>query len=189
MHSIRHRLCVLSVMAVLSLSCALLDAPRKPLHVRIDPPLHVSTYLLYLPNRVLDILDIVSLGIMAGPGLNVKAQLGTVATVCFPFAAVGVKAGWNTHYMDDLNANNPLYLWLRYKPVTWGMDGKRSLPLLGFMELDILRTKAAPDEFKLGGHFLILGVDVGIRAVDVLDALTGFVLVDLNSDDIQLTSK
>ena len=66
------------------------------------------------------------------------------------------------------------------------MDGKRTLPGLGLLELDILRIKAAPDEIKLGGHFLILGADVGIRFVDVLDAVTGFVLIDLNSDDIQL---
>lgn len=185
MRTILRSLCVLSVMGGVLVSCARLDAPRKPLQVRVNSPARVSTYLLYVPNRVLDILDVVSLGVTAGPGLNVKAHLGAVATVCYPFAAVGAKVGWNTHYMDDLNANNPLYLWLRYKPVTWGIDGKRTLPGLGLMELDILRIKTAPDEVKLGAHLFVLGVDVGVRAVDLLDALTGFVLVDLNSDDIQ----
>jgi hypothetical protein len=189
MHTAKYLLAISSIIVVLGFGCARLDAPRKSLHVRIDSPRRVSTYLLYLPNRVLDILDVASFGITAGPGLNVKAHLGSLATVCFPFGAVGAKVGLNTHYMDDLNANSPLYLWLRYKPVTWGMDGKRTLPGLGFLELDALRIKAAPDEIKVGAHVLVLGVDVGIRVVDLLDAVTGFVLIDLNSDDIQFTSK
>lgn len=172
-----------------STSCSL-NAKRDFLDLDIHSPFKFSNWVLYIPNRVFDVLDIVSVGASVGLGLYVKVQPTRIIKFAYPLPGAIVKIGLNTHYLDDLNPKNPFYLWKRYKPATIGTDGKKSIPFLGFFELgDVFEIKTSPDEIKIGAHILLVGADVGIRPVDILDLITGFFFIDINNDDLRFEKK
>jgi len=179
---------VLSTIIMMT-SCGL-HAKRDFLHPHIHSPLRPTNLLFYIPNRVMDVLDVASVGVMVGPGLFLKIQATDIIKFVYPFPAGVIKLGWNTHYEDDLNPKNPFYLWKRYKPLAIGLEGRRSAMGLGFLEFgDLMRIKTSPDEVKVGIHFILVGADVGIRPVDILDLVTGFFFIDINDDDLRYDKK
>ena len=121
----------------------------------------------YLPNRILDILDIVRLRARGGLGYGVSPRLTEEAA----------------------------FVWGNYKTFYVGFPGPRKAVgwprLAGRENLDgetnAFETPAGPNygtnEFGLGLHLGILGVDIAIEPDEGIDALVGLFLQDPQADD------
>lgn len=129
--------------------------------------------LFYIPNRALDLLDIVRLRGRIGPG------------VAAGFRATKVVSGFAGAY-------SALYV---------GLPGPRSrktprspigLESLNGAQLSLLNASTGftvgPEysrtEFGVSAHGLIGGVDVGVDPVEFLDFAAGLFLIDLRDDDL-----
>jgi hypothetical protein len=129
--------------------------------------------VMYIPNRILDVFDIVRLRVRVGPGAAVDARATEVAS-----AFVG-----------------------SYASVYVGLPGPRNRPLpklpFGFesrsgIQASVIDATATggigpdygPAEIGVGVQALIVGVDVGIEPLEILDLLAGFFFIDLRNDDL-----
>ncbi len=128
--------------------------------------------LFYLPNRFLDLLDVVRARVRIGPGL-----------------AAGVRATeWATVFIGG------------YTTIYVGLPGPRGRPELPPLLGREVETGArllitgdttqgenspgyAPDEFGAGAQLGLLGADAGVSPVELLDLLGGFFLIDIRGDD------
>ncbi|MEE4261601.1 MAG: hypothetical protein V2I56_02855 [Desulfobacteraceae bacterium] len=128
--------------------------------------------LLYIPNRILDIFDFVRLRVRVGPGV-----------------AVGVRA------------TRPLTLAVGgYTSLYAGLPGPRLKPTVKFpvgienyagMEASVLYGSSggrfAPNysstEIGVSVHPLLVGLDICVDPLEVLDLALGFVFIDIRGDD------
>jgi hypothetical protein len=129
--------------------------------------------LLYVPNRIFDVFDLVRARIRVGPGL-----------------AVGMRA---TELADvNLGAYTTLYAGLP------GPRGKPRIPLPVWLEMyagaevSVLDASTeggrfspdyGPTEVGLGFQAGLVGLDLGIEPWDFVDLVLGLVLLDPNGDD------
>ena len=133
----------------------------------------LESVLLYIPNRVFDLFDVFRLRARVGPGV-----------------ALGVRA---TSALD-------VYLG-SYISIFAGLPGPRNSPTiplpLGFeshngAELSFIDATAnvgmspdySPTEFGLGLQVAIVGVDVGVDPLEILDFILGFFTLDIQGDDL-----
>lgn len=122
--------------------------------------------LLYIPNRVLDILDIVRFDVGVGPAV------GGVIRVT-PYAQAGAR------FMMPLS-------------VRAGLRGRKSPVFIehtsevgvGPLYLDSSQRKATPLEIGAGVDLFLFGVYFGISVDSIFDAVLGFVGVDISDDDL-----
>lgn len=129
--------------------------------------------VFYIPDRVLDAVDIVRLRVRVGPGV----ALGARATEVF------------SGYIGS------------YASIYAGLPGPRQKPTvklpIGFESYNGVGVSVAnatisggigPDysftEFGLGAQLLIVGFDVGIDPWEIVDLATGLVMVDPVGDDL-----
>jgi hypothetical protein len=127
---------------------------------------------LYIPNRVFDVFDIVRARVRLGPGL-----------------AVGVRA---TEAVD-------LFLGT-YASIWVGIHGPRGEPSIPWpvgiesltgAEISVAEASvggdAAPNygivEFGAGFQAVLIGLDIGVDPLEILDFITGLVFIDLTDDD------
>jgi hypothetical protein len=133
-----------------------------------------STALLYLPNRLFDLLDIVRLRVRVGPGF----AFGVRAT-----EAVDAQAGLYTSVFagvpgprDRRRANLPVglenYAGAEISGAAGRSDRGLTAPNYGTLELGA--------GFQAG----LIGLDVGVDPGELIDFLTGFFLVELVEDDL-----
>jgi hypothetical protein len=128
--------------------------------------------LFYIPNRVFDVLDVVRLRVRVGPGMAVGArvtQAGEVLAGAYSSIFVGLRGP-------------------RGKPrIPWPLGVERYAGVEVSVAGPTADVEHGPDygplEVGLGGQAVILGGDVGIAPLEVLDLVTGFLLVDLRHDD------
>ena len=133
----------------------------------------VHKIVMYVPNRVLDVFDIIRLRVRVGPGLAVDARATKVAS-----AFVG-----------------------SYTSVYAGLPGPRNRPLpklpVGFETqtgaqasvVDATVTAGlgpdyGPAEIGLGAQVVIVGFDIGVEPLELVDLLAGFFFIDLTHDDL-----
>lgn len=163
--------------------CAGLQKERIYAEPRVESPLRASTWGWYLPNRIFDIFDMVALGIQVGPGLNIRAQVTKFMGICFPTNSCGPEIGLNTYYETPIKPADDRYFVRRYRPVGKGCQGTDTVPFPVFNfrgnPLEMSR-----DQIDVGLHLILIGAHVGIRPMEIFDFVTGFVLVDLNHDDL-----
>jgi hypothetical protein len=128
--------------------------------------------LLYLPNRLFDILDIVRARVRLGPGIGVGARATELADV-FVGSYLSVYVGIP------------------------GPRGKTTIPWPAGLEsrtgVEVSLADATIDgpigpdyglaEFGVDGQFAIVGVAVGVDPFELVDALVGFLTFDLMDDD------
>lgn len=129
---------------------------------------------MYLPNRIFDIFDIVRAKVGFGAGL-----------------AAGIRI---TDYAD---------VWAGAQHTTWvGLPGPRrepkvSLPVgvdaragaeVSFVSFVAEATESsqtyAPDEIGVMAHAVLAGAEVGVSIQEALDAVFGFLFIDIVGDDL-----
>ena len=129
--------------------------------------------VMYIPNRVLDVFDIVRFRARVGPGLAVDVRATKVASA---FAG-------------------------SYASVYAGLPGPRNRPFpklpIGFESRSGVQASVVdatvsggadpdygPAEFGVGVQALVVGIDVGVEPLEIFDLLAGFFFIDLTHDDL-----
>lgn len=130
--------------------------------------------LFYVPNRVLDVLDV----------FRVRARVG-------PGVAVGVRATeWADAYAGVYGAG---YVGLpgprnrRIPKLPFGIESKSGVEV-SKADLSTGLFVFDPDygetECGVSAHVLLVGADVGFDPGELLDVVTGLVLIDIKDDDL-----
>jgi len=127
----------------------------------------------WIPNRIFDLLDIARLRARVGPGLTVGARVTE---------AVDVMVG--AHETIYVGLHGP-----RSRPqIPWPVGFERyagaevSVASVGSDE-GALAPQYGPAEIGLGTQILIVGFDIGIEPLDVLDFALGLLTLDPKGDD------
>jgi hypothetical protein len=133
----------------------------------------VHGLLLYIPNRIFDILDIVRARVRVGPGFGLDVRATELAD---------------------------LYLGA-YTSVFVGIPGPRLHPEINWpfgLETNVGAEASVADastedsggptyghaEFGVGLHVLLVGVDIGVDPWELVDFATGILTIDLVGDDL-----
>jgi len=132
------------------------------------------TVLLYIPNRIFDILDIVRLRVRLGPGFAVDARATELADVFFG----------------------------AYTSVFVGIPGPRGAPYINWPvgiennvggEISVLDGSSSEDrhgphygavEFGVGVQVILVGADVGVDPWEAVDFVVGLLTFDPVHDDL-----
>lgn len=130
--------------------------------------------LLYVPNRIFDVLDIVRARVRLGPGLAIGARVTKLTDV----------------YMGS------------YASVYAGLPGPRQTPKIpwpvGLESRSGLAASVADatisgpgmdpnysvSEIGGGAHVALVGVEVGVDPLEVLDLVLGIFFIDIRGDDL-----
>ncbi len=154
--------------------------------------------LLYIPNRICDLLDIFSVSVGVGP--TVRAELMATELVKvgggIDFGSLRAYKEWNRQYGVGLQKG---WYW---SLVCAGEENQRRWNTSGWTEEFHERRAGVPtpdmqiynyylgqrDFWRIGGA-LGLGIEaeVYINPVEWLDLATGFILIDLRQDDIEMS--
>jgi hypothetical protein len=154
----------------------------------------LKTALLYIPNRVLDLLDIVTFNLGAGPefGVEVRAtrwiqvggMYGDKYFIGKNYARQiggGYSSGWNyeflcftseRRYVDETFGTTSEFI-LKRKPLGFAMPSD-----------DFTYSQDVRDFWEIGanaGWLITLGA--AVHPVEIADFLAGLVLIDLKGDD------
>ena len=121
----------------------------------------------YLPNRLLDILDIVRLRARGGLGYGVSPRLSQEAAF--------VWGQYDSYYLGFPGPRKRV-------GVRWPVGSENLGP-----ETQAFETEGGPNyginEFGLGLHLGIIGLDIAIDPDEGIDALVGIFLQDPQTDD------
>ena len=173
-HRTRERLRLSLVVA----AAAALFLPRPGLAAETNAPpapdrVSLTHHILwYLPNRFLDLTDVLRARVRVGPGLALNIHF----------------TRWVNFYAGEYHA---VYLGLpgpRVEPV-WplpaGLEQEKGLALLGVDATDTLPHEPAysDTEITAGAHVLLVGAEAGFDLVEAADFLFGFFLLDPRRDD------
>ncbi len=134
--------------------------------------------LLYIPNRLFDILDIVKAKVRVGPGLSVGAQV-TRPVSAFVGAHSDIFIG-----LPGPREDRTIPLPIGAEAVAGG-----SLSLLdGVNNTSTNREKESrknsSTEISAEFQALLIGLEIGIDPVELLDAITGIFFIDIRDDDL-----
>jgi hypothetical protein len=123
--------------------------------------------LMYLPNRVMDLFDMIRFGVNVGPGIGVDlAATDALQAQAFSHASVGV----------GLQS-------FRHTPVFMGTEAGLGVGPLGAVG-DLGATwYRSPTDLRVGLYVAILGAHVAIDPVEIADFLLGFLTIDIRDDD------
>ena len=125
--------------------------------------------LLYVPNRVFDVLDIVRLRVRVGAGIAAGARVTK---------PVSVFAGAYTSFFGGLRGprGEPRL------PLPIGMDSRAGVQI-STADLSSGAPYYGPLEVGAGFQALIIGLDVGVCAWEVVDFAAGIIGLDPQGDD------
>lgn len=159
----------------------------------------VDKVALYVPNRILDILDTFTLNIGVGPTLRAELRV----THAFKF---GAGAGATAKAIKDINRQYGGALeegWHWSFACISGSDLERRnhsrwvtpffIDEVGFpspMSRYFDYHEGAIDYWEIGGTLgaLLIEVDLAIHPIDIVDAVLGFVFIDIKGDDLTFES-
>lgn len=128
--------------------------------------------LWYLPNRVVDLVDIVRLRLRLGPGLGANLRVSDYGSVY---------AG--RYHSIYAGLPGPRYPQRVRLPI--GREDLRGIVLGGVDATDdtLYGPRYAPTEVDVGAHLLVVGAEVGLDPVEMADFLAGFFFYDIGDDD------
>jgi hypothetical protein len=129
--------------------------------------------LFYLPNRILDVFDLVRLRLRVGPGFAVSARATKPISVFFGGYA-SVYAGLPGPRLEPTVK----------LPVGIENYGGISVSVADGTSEGPFSPNYSSTEIEAGFQALILGVDVGIDPYEILDLAAGFFFIDLRGDDL-----
>lgn len=132
----------------------------------------VHAVLLYIPNRFFDLCDPFRLRLRAGPGLGAGVR-ATTAVDAYLGAYISVFAG----------LPGP-----RMRPQPRLPIGVETYNGIGFSIIDAtaegpIGPRYSPTEFGINLHPLVVGADVGIDPIELVDLFTGILMIDIRHDD------
>jgi hypothetical protein len=156
--------------------------PRKPMTLPSTPspsravssePKSVSHHILwYIPNRVMDIIDIVRFRARVGPGLAMNIRLTERADVYL--------GRYHTAFIGLPGPRmQPDPLWMV------GLEQERGIRVMGVDATDNLSDDPgySPSECVVGAQLLIVGGELGFDPIEIGDFLGGFIMMDPRGDD------
>lgn len=124
--------------------------------------------LLYLPNRILDLLDVVRLGVHVGPGIGLDLRVTRFVQLAADTSAdVGV--AWQGR--DKLPVVSQIYHTMALGPVRVGAGTG-------------LRYKHTLSETSVTANAGLAGFFVAYDSAELLDFLAGWTTYDLKKDDL-----
>lgn len=129
--------------------------------------------LFYVPNRVLDVFDFVRLRVRIGPGLAVGARV-TKPISAFVGGYASVYVGLPGPRMEPV-VKLPVGL-ENYSGVSVSVADATTKGKHG--------PNYSPTEIGAGFQLIIVGLDIGIDPIEVLDLATGFLFIDIRGDDL-----
>jgi len=133
----------------------------------------LSTVLLYLPNRIFDLLDIVRARVRVGPGLGVGIRMTEPLSI-YAGAHATIYAG-----LPGPRQERTIPLPLGAEAVAGGR-----LSVLNGIYCSDTSSRHSQTEVGLELQVLLVGVDISIDPVEFADFLTGFFLFELRDDDL-----
>lgn len=128
--------------------------------------------LWYLPNRLLDVADIARARVRIGPGVALNAHVTKV-----------VQAGLGSYMTLYAGLPGPRQKRTPRLPVGVEAYSGGALSVAEASFETGYEPEYSPTEIGAGIHFVLLGVDVGIDPLEVVDLITGIVGVDIVKDD------
>jgi hypothetical protein len=148
------------------------DAAEEP-HPDSEPHSTLHKVCMYLPNRVLDILDIVRLRVRVGPGTAVDIRATNLAA-----AFVGTYATVYVGLPGPRNRPTP--------KLPFGLENRNGVQasLADVTADDDVGPDYGPAEIGLGVQALIVGFDAGVDPLELLDLAAGIFFIDLRADDL-----
>ena len=129
--------------------------------------------LMYIPNRIFDVLDIVRARVRIGPGLSVGARVASIVTVF-----VG---GHSTAYVGLPGPRGKPEV-----PLPFGLEdssGPSLEPAKENNEETDRHPYYGPMEIGAEAQAAIVGINVGVEPLEALDLLAGILFIDLKGDD------
>lgn len=149
------------------------EAEKGADEVAEEKPSFGHRLLYYLPNRLLDVVDVFRLRARVGPGLAVNLR----ATDYISFYG----GTYRSVYAGLPGARTP-EKWR--SPV--GLEDQKGLIFFGIDATDTTPhgPRYTPAEFTLGGQLLIVGGDIGFEPVEFGDFFAGLVFLDPVGDDL-----
>jgi hypothetical protein len=129
----------------------------------------VKSIVLYIPNRVFDMLDIVRLRLRVGPGLSAGVSATELADV-FVGAHTSIYAGLRG------SRGKPEIPW------PFGIENRAGAEV-SIIDATAKNVYNDPLGFGAEAQLGIIGINVAIECYDILDLITGFVFIDLAKDD------
>lgn len=132
-----------------------------------EEPTTLTKVLLYLPNRILDLIDIFRLDVGVGPSTGVVARVSSE-----------LQAGYRTMHPASLRVGTfgRDYPWMLETSSEFGVTPA----FVASKDRDICRS-----EIGAGLDVFIVGAYGGICLQEVFDFLAGIFLIDLNQDDLK----
>lgn len=133
----------------------------------------VSKILLYIPNRVFDLLDIFRLRVRVGPGLDAGIRVTE---------PLSLYVGGHT----AIYAGLPGPRQKRTIPLPVGLEsssGARASVLDASISADT-ESRHSFTEIGVETQLLLVGVDIAVDPVEVLDFITGFFFIEIREDDL-----
>ena len=129
--------------------------------------------LMYVPNRVFDIVDILRLRARVGPGFGIGARVTTAAEV-YLGSYVSVWAGLPGPRMEP------------QLPIPLGLESYNgaALSLAKGTFSGGMGPDYSPTECGASLHLLLIGLDLELDPIEVADFITGIIGIDIRKDDL-----
>jgi len=132
----------------------------------------VHKILFYLPNRILDVTDLVRARVRVGPGMAVDAR-----------ATKFVRAGLGSYLSIYAGLPGPRQRPMPRSPIGFEAYSGASLSVAEASFKTGFEPGYSPSEIGAGLHLAIIGLDVGVDPLEAIDLLTGLVGIDITDDD------
>ena len=156
----------------------------------------LTKILLYLPDRVLDLFDIVTVGVNFGPGVYVDAHVTRAAQLALG-ARMNFGVGWHERrslglqYRSDLTANLLPFGTqgsMAFQVGTSGLSMGRESETGLHVPTDPI-YQSVYDYWSVGGSFnaLIIGAEVDLHLLQIVDFFAGIFGADICNDDFART--
>ena len=139
----------------------------------VEPHSILHKVVMYIPNRALDILDVVRLRVRIGPGVALDVRVTNLAAV-FLGAYETVYAG----LPGPRNGPTPKL------PVGLENQIGAQASIVDVTAEGVAGPDYGPAEIGLGAQVLLVGFDAGVEPLELLDLVAGIFFIDLRADDL-----